>query len=67
MEPIDTKSSISYPVDSYFLAIKTTNLKLCSIRMFLASSSPACAFIATCNSSSLLSGGGSLSVAYFFK
>ncbi|MFR5891044.1 MAG: hypothetical protein ACLUG4_00705 [Bacilli bacterium] len=37
--PIDNKSSLSIPVFSNFLTIWATNLKLCSISLFLASKS----------------------------
>ena len=40
IDPILTKSSKSIPVFSYFFAKKTTNLKLCSISLLLAYSSP---------------------------
>ena len=40
MVPILTKSSKSTAVFSYYLAKKTTNLKLCSIKISLAFKSP---------------------------
>ena len=60
--PIEMRSSTPTPVLSNFFAIYTTSLRLCSIRLLLASlsSSPPSFFI-TCSSSSIVSGAGSIS------
>ena len=62
MVPILTKSSKSTFVFSYFLAKNTTNLKLCSINLSLASLSPFSFLPAQYISSSLEKGSGNLSV-----
>ena len=61
MEPIDTKSSKSTPVFSYFLARKTTSLKLCSISLLREYKSPSWAFFIYVSSSSFSNGGGKIS------
>ena len=58
IEPIEIKSSGSILVELYFLVIWATNLKLCSIKIFLASSLPFLKSSKYFFSSSLLNGSG---------